>query len=81
MDETHLVEADHVSRSHHGNVWYGLQSDKYKWYHLRHQTPDEVLLFKIFDSKTDIAATCTSQDSLLQTEAEYSLWSPYSWLI
>lgn len=37
---------------------YGLYSPDHKWYYLHHQTPEEILLFKIFDSDLDVPAKC-----------------------
>ncbi|KAI0407264.1 hypothetical protein F4802DRAFT_554752 [Xylaria palmicola] len=54
-----LVEADHISRTYIGNTMYGLFSPNHKWYYLHHQTPEEVFLFKIFDSDPDVAAKCS----------------------
>jgi hypothetical protein len=38
------------------SVWpplEGREDGGHKWYYMSHQTPEDVLLFKIFDSKTD----------------------------
>ncbi|KAI1123778.1 hypothetical protein F5Y10DRAFT_251170 [Nemania abortiva] len=54
-----LVEADHISRTYLGNTMYGLFSPQHKWYYLHHHTPEEVFLFKIFDSDPNVAAKCS----------------------
>ena len=35
---------------------YLLHNDKQKWYYLSRQTPDDVLLIKIYDSSQDVKA-------------------------
>ncbi|KAK0732044.1 hypothetical protein B0H67DRAFT_566500 [Lasiosphaeris hirsuta] len=56
---TDLVEADHISSTYLGSTVYGLYSPKHRWHYLRHQTPEEVFLIKIFDSDPDVNAECS----------------------
>ncbi|OAA43583.1 hypothetical protein ISF_09668 [Cordyceps fumosorosea ARSEF 2679] len=53
-----LIQVDHVRKYYIGESLYPLQSASYRWYYLNRQTPDEVLLFKIFDSKENVQAKC-----------------------
>ncbi|KAK0116361.1 hypothetical protein ONS95_013381 [Cadophora gregata] len=50
IDEEDVVEVDHITKLYHGNTMYGLYAPKHKWYYLNHQRPDELHIFKIFDS-------------------------------
>lgn len=52
------MRVDHVRKHHIGESLYPLQSADYRWYYLNRQSPDEVLLFKIFDSKEGVQAKC-----------------------
>jgi hypothetical protein len=51
-----LVAVDIIKRAYAGETAFALSSPNYKWYYLSHQRPDEVLLFKNFDSKKDCVA-------------------------
>ena len=39
-------------------TYYLMHEKDQKWYYMSQQTPQEVALFKIFDSDTQAAATC-----------------------
>ena len=54
-----LVAADHVRAHYTGETYYVKQSPDFAWYYLSGQLPDEVLLFKNFDSD-DGKAQCKS---------------------
>jgi hypothetical protein len=58
IDAADLVEADHISTTYLGSTMYGLYSPNHKWYYLRHHAPDEIFMFKIFDSDPNVAAKC-----------------------
>ncbi|KAF5667726.1 hypothetical protein FDENT_12034 [Fusarium denticulatum] len=58
-----LIKVDHVRKHHIGESLYPLECDRYRWYYLNKQTPDEVLLIKMFDSKEDVAAICCPHTS------------------
>ncbi|KAK2484404.1 hypothetical protein H9L39_02384 [Fusarium oxysporum f. sp. albedinis] len=58
-----LIKVDHVRKHHIGESLYPLESDRYRWYYLNKQTPDEALLIKMFDSKEDVVATCCPHTS------------------
>ncbi|KAH7202667.1 hypothetical protein BKA60DRAFT_581713 [Fusarium oxysporum] len=58
-----LIKVDHVRKHHIGESLYPLESDRYRWYYLNKQTPDEALLIKMFDSKEDVVAKCCPHTS------------------
>jgi len=49
-----LVEAKVIYADHERATWTVKPSPKHRWYFKKHQTPDEVMLIKCFD--TDEAA-------------------------
>ncbi|MCJ1310491.1 hypothetical protein MMC25_004155 [Agyrium rufum] len=53
-----LVEVDMVRRSYVGSNMFVLFGERCRWYYLREQRPDEVLLFKQFDSNDDAGVRC-----------------------
>ncbi|CAH0044609.1 unnamed protein product [Clonostachys solani] len=61
-----LLGVDHVRKYYVGESLYPLQSPGYKWYYLNGQTRDEVILFKNFDSKTDVPAKCCPHTSFMK---------------
>jgi hypothetical protein len=63
-----LVAVDIVKREYAGETAFALPSPNYKWYYLSHQRPDEVLLFKNFDSKKDCVARGKTIVFLLHVE-------------
>ncbi|KAF2801729.1 uncharacterized protein BDZ99DRAFT_402741, partial [Mytilinidion resinicola] len=50
IDDSDVVEADHITRQYLESTMYGLFSRKHKWYYLSKQTPEELYFFKIFES-------------------------------
>ncbi|UPK91720.1 hypothetical protein LCI18_002655 [Fusarium solani-melongenae] len=52
------LRVDHVRKYYVGESLYPLQSPKYRWHYLNRETRDEVLLFKMFDSRESVAAKC-----------------------
>lgn len=56
VDQADLVHTDYVRRDDVQETMYLLHNDRQKWYYLSHQTPDEVLLIKIYDSSTNVKA-------------------------
>jgi hypothetical protein len=53
-----LVETDSVRRENITTLYYALYNIEQKWNFLHQQTPDETLIFKHFDSKTDVRSSC-----------------------
>ncbi|KAJ5626533.1 7 alpha-cephem-methoxylase [Penicillium herquei] len=51
-----LVAVDHIRKHHIGESFYPLQCEGYRWYYLSRQAPNEVLLFKTYDSSTNVKA-------------------------
>ncbi|KAF2105157.1 hypothetical protein BDV96DRAFT_509883 [Lophiotrema nucula] len=56
VDADDLIAIDHVTRDHVGETFNLVFREKYRWYYLSDQRPDEVVLFKMFDSKPNIKA-------------------------
>jgi len=54
MDYDDLLEVDLVRRDYVGYTMYAKYRPGYKWCFLKDQTPDEVCLFKNFDSKDEV---------------------------
>lgn len=50
-------------------TYYLMHEKEQKWYYLSEQTPEEVALFKIFDSDTQTAATCRFHGIMTLTKA------------
>lgn len=53
-----LVETDSVRRGNVTTLYYARYSPTQKWSFLRQQTPEEALIFKHFDSESDVNASC-----------------------
>ncbi|OBS19721.1 hypothetical protein FPOA_11445 [Fusarium poae] len=51
IDENDLQPADRASREYVGEIYYAHYNPMQKWYWISDQSPEEVLLFKNFDSK------------------------------
>ncbi|KAM7214593.1 putative 7 alpha-cephem-methoxylase [Rhypophila decipiens] len=63
-----LLTVDHVRKTYVGESYYPLPSpDQYRWYYLNRQTPDEVLMFKTYDSDTKAPARCCPHTSFAQS--------------
>lgn len=56
MAEDDLVQADHIRRKFKGETLFTYYSPHHKWYYVSKQTPDEVILFKNFDSDPNVKA-------------------------
>ncbi|KAL3959173.1 hypothetical protein ACCO45_007335 [Purpureocillium lilacinum] len=70
LAEQDIVECDHVRRDYRGATLYPHFNPGQKFYYVGGQTPDEVVLFKIFDSDPDVRAK-SEMCALL-------LWSPFA---
>lgn len=53
-----MVETDSIRQGSVSTNYYVKYSDKQKWYFLQKQTPEEVLIFKHFDSQPGVTP-CT----------------------
>ena len=53
IPDTDLVPVKLIYPDWVGESWTIRPNEKHKWYYLREQSPEEVLIFKCFDSKTD----------------------------
>jgi hypothetical protein len=79
-----LIAADHVRRDYQGESYYPLYAAGYNWHYLSHQAEHEVLLFKTYDSKPDVAAVgkstfgCPKSPCLLAFRAHFSVISMYA---
>ncbi|KAI1741364.1 methyltransferase CmcJ [Xylaria scruposa] len=60
MAEDDLVRADHIRRKFKGETLLTHYSPHHKWYYVSKQTPDEVILFKNFDSDPHVKAQSRS---------------------
>jgi hypothetical protein len=58
VDFDDLLAVDHVTRSYIGETYKLLYREKYRWYYLSQQKPNEVLLFKMYDSNDQVEAKC-----------------------
>lgn len=58
VKEDDLLETDHIRRQYNGANMNALYSDKYRWYYLHHQGPEEPLLLKQFDSAANVKTIC-----------------------
>ncbi|KAK4194398.1 methyltransferase CmcJ [Triangularia verruculosa] len=56
LEAADLLATDHITKGYVGETYNLLYRDKYRWYYLNQQTPDEVILFKMFDSKRQVKA-------------------------
>ena len=54
-----LLEVDLIRKDYIGSTMYAKYRPGYKWYFLDRQRPDEVCLFKNFDSDTTVDAQST----------------------
>jgi hypothetical protein len=58
FDTADLVLCDHVTGQEHRETTYMRRRSQHRWYYLSNQRPEEVVLFKNFDSATNVAAQC-----------------------
>ncbi|KAI1415842.1 hypothetical protein F5Y13DRAFT_177940 [Hypoxylon sp. FL1857] len=56
VSDSELVECDHVRRRYIGSTMYLLDRPQHSWYYASNQTPEEILIFKNFDSSEDVPA-------------------------
>ncbi|PSS22369.1 hypothetical protein M430DRAFT_137540 [Amorphotheca resinae ATCC 22711] len=59
VDDNDLLETDIVRRDfreHVGANMFALHRERYRWYYLSRQQPDEVLIFKQFDTESGVKA-------------------------
>jgi hypothetical protein len=66
-----LVETDHVRSSYIGSTMYLIDDERHRWHYVSKQTPDEVLVFKNFDSASDVAARCKSNTQPVMMHGVY----------
>ncbi|KAE8136797.1 hypothetical protein BDV38DRAFT_283735 [Aspergillus pseudotamarii] len=57
MGLSDLVAVDLVRKDYVGETMYQKYRPGFRWYYLHHQTPDEICLFKNFDSEKDVEST------------------------
>jgi len=60
-----FLETDHVRRKYKGASLNLICRPGYRWYYLKDQTKDEVILFKNFDSSSEVKATCEYYSGIL----------------
>ena len=58
IQKSDFLDTDQVRATYIGSSMFMMKNETMKWYFLRRQRPDEVLLFKQFDSKDDVKARC-----------------------
>lgn len=56
-----LLETDQVRRDNITTVYYTAYAKEQKWHFLERQTPEEVLIFKHFDSDPEVRSSCKWQ--------------------
>lgn len=56
VDESDLVETDHVRRQYSGSTLYLMRNPNQRFFYMSKQCQDEVLIFKNFDSKSEVIA-------------------------
>ncbi|KAF2966106.1 hypothetical protein GQX73_g7471 [Xylaria multiplex] len=61
-----LVETDSVRQGSVSTNYYARYAPEQMWYYLKHQTPEEALIFKHFDSEPDITAPYALHASIRQ---------------
>ncbi|KAL9103694.1 MAG: hypothetical protein Q9163_001288 [Psora crenata] len=62
VDDDDLLETDHIRRQYNGANMNAIYRQKYKWYYLHKQGPQEPLLLKQFDSARDVKAIQEHED-------------------
>jgi hypothetical protein len=60
LEKSDAVAADVILADHIGEVYYLHYNKTQQWYWFRNQMPDEVVIFKSFDSRHDFGAACKS---------------------
>jgi hypothetical protein len=61
FDEATVVIVDHIRRGYIGETVFPLYSASNRWHYLRNQSKDEVILFKMFDTREKVAARCENR--------------------
>ncbi|KAH7028075.1 methyltransferase CmcJ [Microdochium trichocladiopsis] len=56
VPDADLIECDHIRRKFKGANLYAHHSEEHKWCYVGNHEPDEVLLLKMFDSDSSVAA-------------------------
>jgi len=58
VEENDLLATDHVRRDYIGETYNLMYKPKYKWHYLHRQTRDEVFIFKMYDSLSNVKSKC-----------------------
>lgn len=66
MDSSDLVETDHVRRHYSGSTLYLMHNPAQRFYYMSQQSKNDVLIFKNFDSKSDVGAKCKDNSPFFQ---------------
>ncbi|MCJ1424315.1 hypothetical protein MMC29_002202 [Sticta canariensis] len=69
VDGSDLVETDHVRRQYSGSTLYMMHNSAQRFYYMSKQSKNEVLIFKNFDSKSDVEAKYAPHASFLHPYA------------
>ncbi|KAK0628788.1 hypothetical protein B0T17DRAFT_505418 [Bombardia bombarda] len=56
VDYDDMLASDHVTRDYVGETFNLMYRSKYDWYYISNQDVDEVLMFKTYDSSSQVAA-------------------------
>lgn len=75
LEGSDLIPCDHVTEKFATDTIYPLRNPRQKWYYLNKQTPEEVILFKNFDSAEDVEAICNGISILtFIKQRSFSYW-------
>ncbi|KAI2462873.1 hypothetical protein F4781DRAFT_162577 [Annulohypoxylon bovei var. microspora] len=66
VNNSDLIECDHVRRHYIGSTMYLLDRPQHRWYYANNQSPDEIVIFKNFDSSEDVRARHTPHAAFKQ---------------
>ena len=82
VSDQDLVECDHVRRKFKGATLYSHFNDAHKWCYVGNHRPDEVLLLKMFDSDSSVAArseshpaSCIGEDQIQLLNSDFRIAS------
>ncbi|KAI1143250.1 hypothetical protein F5Y05DRAFT_408700 [Hypoxylon sp. FL0543] len=56
VSDSDLVETDHIRRRYVGATIYLLDRPQHSWYYVSNQTPEEIIIFKNFDTSEHVRA-------------------------
>ncbi|KAI0892893.1 hypothetical protein F4806DRAFT_505357 [Annulohypoxylon nitens] len=56
--DSDLIECDHIRRHYIGSTMYLLDNPEHRWYYMSNQSPEEIMIFKNFDSSKCVGACC-----------------------